>query len=125
MVASSDAKLVQLKDCRIFGWGYPGGRFENLSTTTIRFIGCEIFNNGVGQPVGSNDCGLVFKRGDVTVDSCKIYDDQGTKTQSYGVGTFASVESLTMYVSNNDLRGNGTAATLNSGNMTLLDNRTS
>jgi len=107
----------RISNCISTGNGEAGVRVgvDNTSVTN-----CVIKNNG---QVGSTyTYGIVFfsDRKNVVVSGNRIYDDQSSATQTYGIfgdGYAAGVSGNTIHIFNNDLSDNGTGAI--GGNMVL------
>jgi len=73
---------------------------------------CEISNNSADEGIKIWDDGSAGKgASDIIVSGCRIYDDQGTKTQGYGIVVQSLADNI-LFIGN-DLRGN-----LNSGLIT-------
>ena len=96
----------------------------------VKVIGNVCFNNGQSVAGGNHQAGIQLfslnASGDlsyVTVENNQCYDDQGTKTQLYGVRASNVTESI---IKNNDLRDNSTAGFITGGTVTgtiAKDNR--
>lgn len=80
-----------------------------LATDDTIISDCDVFNNN--QLGGSSRAGIQISGGSVTITDCRMYDDQGAPTQSYG----ALASSGLHKIMGGSITGNSVSATNVSG----------
>lgn len=95
-------------------WKNGGQGVYAFGSINAVFQGCAVWDNGQNVSTAVNNAGIVNDSGSyMTVTGCVFYDDQGTKTQSYGYYEVSTAD-------HNTIIGNSIAAThLKTGSTTI------
>ncbi len=113
------ASRVVIQGSRIHSFGQQGIYIVSGTTSVppnhIEVGGNEVYNNGTayanrdGITISSSSASTIS---DVTIHNNHCFDSQQTQTQRYGVIVFSGGSNSNIFINDNDLSGNATAALL-------------